>query len=977
MRPTFGQPETFQFSICNLQFAICNSPNLTLLPVSAFILLAIATASPAAIRVEAYRGQPFGIGRITIDLPQGAPSTPWSDDRFAIEGEQDRVIYPVIENAPVRRLLRRFLEIETPWRVTFFFMFRGDEPLLMTVYTPAAERFTIQPRENPGKYRDLVDQWWDATASRYQAVYRQAEYPVVVENFLTATWARRLAREMPEPGTFLLRSRETGGTWIAQLTAAEAYQTAVERDLLLGRFGVAQEANLPLPVLPQRAASRERGIKASEETLPAPGSLLPANVEPIAGHVPQECFYMRFGNFTNYLWFRDFMRKWQGDLGNMIVMESVSHDNRERLQQQLALRESQIARVMGPSVINDVAVIGLDAYMRDGASMGILFHAKNIALLSRNITGGRSEAMEKNKDATETKVDIAGHEVLYLSTPDGRLRSYYATDGDYLLVARSRRLVERFYETAAGNGALAATAEFQATRTQMPLAREDTIFFYLPTEFFENLAGPQYRVELDRRLRSIGEIRSLAMARLAAKTEGRNARTVDELIAVNLLPEGFGQHPDGSQLLETDAVWRDSLRGIPGSLTPVADMQVEKITPAEAQRYAAFRRTIDSEVGRFAPVVAALKRQASPKGNEWDRITADVRLAPYSQTNLVPFTNRLGPAPKLRVAPIGGDVASVELVLSGFGEPLHAFAGLRDFRTPFMVRQGEARPALEMSQFASGYLGVWPRLHLLDTFLGSPTGPFDQSGIARNNRLFDLWLRRADDFFLFAFQREVLMEVGPQLAMVEAERPAQVRLRIDDLSNKQIATTVSGFGYSRARAATASGSRFMNSLIAQLHVSPEEARKIGEQLVGGKFVSPLGGEYELVTPSLQAGESLPGPGERKLWASTATPTANRFLLTEIPADYRMPLLDWFRGLDFDLTRNDAADALTAHAELDMVHQDVTPPAENGNGAAAGEGGLNLGGLGNLLNGLSGKKDEPKPTSDGKTSVNELPPPNRK
>ncbi|MEX2317825.1 MAG: hypothetical protein WD669_11775 [Pirellulales bacterium] len=964
MRPTSGQSQI-------LQLAFCNS-KVPAFGLSLFALLAIATTSPAAIRVEAYRGQPFGVGRVTIDLPQGAPSTPWSDDRFAIEGEQDRVLYPVIENAPVRRLLRRFLDIETPWRVTFFFMFRGDEPLSMTVHTPSPERFTIQPRDNPSKYRDLVDEWWDATTSRYQSVYRQAEYPVVVENFVTATWARRLAREMPEPGTFLLRNRETGGTWIAQLTAAEAYQTAVERDLLLGRFGVAQEANLPLPATDFRPANIKQ---RTADELPAPNRQPPAPIEPIAGRVPQECFYMRFGNFTNYLWFRDFMRKWQGDLGNMIILESVSHDNRERLQQQLALRESQIARVMGPTVINDVAVIGLDAYMRDGAAMGILFHAKNIGLLSRNITGGRSEALQKNSDATETKVDIAGHEVSYLSTPDGRLRSYYATDGDYLLVSRSRRLVERFYETAAGNGSLAATAQFQSTRTQMPLDREDTIFLYLSAEFFEHLASPPYRVELDRRLRSIGEMRSLQMARLAARTEGRDARTVDELVAADLLPAGFGQHPDGSQLQETDAGWRDSLRGMSGSLVPVADMQVDKITPAEAQRYAAFRRTIDGEVGRFAPVVAALKRQASPKGNEWDRITADVRLAPYSQTNLVQFANRLGPAPRLRVAPIGGDVASIELVLSGFGEPLHAFAGLRDFRTPFMVRQGEARPALDWSQFASGYLGVWPRLHLLDTFLGSPTSAFDRNGIARNNRLFDLWLRRADDFFLFAFQREVLMEVGPQLAMVEAERPAQVRLHVDDLSNKQIATTVSGFGYSRARAATASGSRFMNSLVAQLHVSPEEARKIGEQLVGGKFVSPLGGEYELVTPSLQAGESLPTPGERKLWASTATPTANRFLLTEIPADYRMPMLEWFRGLDFDLTRNDAADALTAHAELDMVHQDVTPPAENGNGAGgASAGGLNLGGLGDLLNGLSGKKEEAKPPADAKQSPAELPPP---
>ena len=71
--------------------------------------------------------------------------------------------------------------------------------------------------------------------------------------------------------------------------------------------------------------------------------------------------------------------------------------------------------------------------------------------------------------------------------------------------------------------------------------------------------------------------------------------------------------------------------------------------------------------------------------------------------------------------------------------------------------------------------------------------------MAPNNRLFDLWSRRLDDFFLFSFERDVLMEVGPQLAMVEPERPAQIRVQIADLSDKQIATAFSGLGYMRAQ----------------------------------------------------------------------------------------------------------------------------------------------------------------------------------
>src|SRR5262249_118230 len=156
-------------------------------------------------------------------------------------------------------------------------------------------------------------------------------------------------------------------------------------------------------------------------------------------------------------------------------------------------------------------------------------------------------------------VRIANHDVSYIHTPDGTLRSYYAVDGDFHLVTSSCTLAERFFEAGAGKNSLAASAEFADCRASMPISRDDTIFLLAPAAFFQNLAGPQYRVELDRRLRSIGEMRSLTVARLAAKAEGRDATSVNDLIAAELLPEGFGHRADGSELVQTGESFRDSL----------------------------------------------------------------------------------------------------------------------------------------------------------------------------------------------------------------------------------------------------------------------------------------------------------------------------------------------------------------------------------------------------------------------------------
>ena len=230
----------------------------------------------------------------------------------------------------------------------------------------------------------------------------------------------------------------------------------------------------------------------------------------------------------------------------MIVLQSVSHNNSERFQRQIAVGETKIARVMGPRVIRDVAIIGLDPYMRDGAAMGILFHANNGMLLGNNLNDQRQEAMAEAEGATEKTVRIADHDVSYMESPDGRLRSYYVIDGDYHLVCSSRRLVERFLETGAGSGSLGASDEFQIAREAMPLSRDDTIFLYLSAAFFENLAGPHYRMELDRRLRSIGEMRSLRLARLAARAEGSDATSIERvnrrrIAAARLWPTGRRQ----------------------------------------------------------------------------------------------------------------------------------------------------------------------------------------------------------------------------------------------------------------------------------------------------------------------------------------------------------------------------------------------------------------------------------------------------
>jgi hypothetical protein len=848
----------------------------------------------AQIRVEAFAGEPMGVGRVTIEL---APSTasPLDDDRITIDDSVGRVLYPAPSERRVRRVLRQFLRVELPRRVTYYFLFQGDEPLAIDVYSPQRQTVRITPQHDREEHDELLSDWWESYVDLYQRVHDEAEYPLEVQTYLTAMWAERLGAPMPELEGSLFREQDQGGTVVGKLLADEAYRASVLRDLMLGRLA-GDDRLVPLP---------EHEIPVA--SLPMPQDEVP--IEQLAMHVPQECFYVRFGSFENYLWFRDFTGRWQGDLGNMLLLRSVRRNLGAKISEQIALAETELARVLGPQVIADVAIVGTDPYFRHGAAMGLLFEAKNSFLLGADFRNKRSAAAKALPAAKLEDVTIAGHQVSYLSTPDGRLRSYYAVDGDFHFVTTSRRLVERFYAAGKGERPLAASADFLAARQHVPFDHPTTVFVHLSRGFLENLTSPAYRIELDRRLRSTESHHALVMAQLAAAQEGQPHGTIEELERGGFLPPQFASRPDGTSWQQDEAgAWFESGRGYPGQFLPIADNLPTECSEAEHERYRRFAADVRQEVGGLVPLTSTVVRRPGTAEGE-EVIDLDVRLAPYSATRLASWARQLGPVSPRRVAPIAGDIASGQVELDGplgGGEPVHLFGGIRDGRVPLAISGGSLTVATSLPEALEGYVGAWPRPGFLERLLGRPSGPLDPEGFGRTGGLIELWTRRADDFLLFSFKRHVLEDVGSQLAIIDNPSSAQAHFFLADLAGTQYQQVANAYGYARTRQTSASGSRFMNSLSEQLHVPREDALTLANEFAGGEWVCPLGGEYVLVEI----------PGGVQAWTSTAAGPQNQFALTEIPPDFRLPLLDWFRGMTADVVRGND-DSLNLHVAVEM------------------------------------------------------------
>jgi hypothetical protein len=873
-------------------------------------LVVALSGAPASAQVriaaEAAAGSPLGVGRVVLLLPENQTPEPLGFDGLGLSEKQGRALYPATHSGRLAGLARNLLD-DTPLltggpvrqeirgilrevlgqapRTTIYFLFHGDGPLELSVHGRRTHAVTVQPRGDARLHQKLLADWWDAYTARPGLLEQKPDYPPVVENYLRATLARRLNLRLP-----LREQTDSPKDMLAHevglLLESESLRLALGQNRLLMLHELGQPSDQPLGEPPPAAAL----------DLPEP----PADVavEPIALRVPEECFYVRFGSFANFLWVQDTLARFRGDLGNLVAARGLDHGLAGRIERQLVLKTTEMSRLLGPAVVADAALVGTDTFFYEGAAFGVLLQARSNTALSADILRQRLERKLAG-GVEETTLKIAGRDVAYLASPDGRVRSYYATSGDYHFVTTSRALVERFLEVASseGAGSLGRGAEFRHARSLLPLERKDTVWAFFGDAFFRNLSSPRYRTEMIRRLQAAVDVELVELARLAAAAEGKPSGSIEELIAGALLPPDFGPRPDRSEAVLDGGEVYDRLRGRRGAFVPVPDVPLESVTQAEAAEYRRFAEFYAREWGHMDPTVVALRREAMPGRRE--RVTLDVRLSPLAAKHFEILSQWAGPPSSRRVAPIEGDAARIELAMPD----QYVFAGLRDVRPPLELAGSSGAIWSRPRDWLVGYVGTTGELGIL-SLLASPL--VFPPGIAGELSIQVLAERRqAGEFTVFSLHPEMLAQVAPQLKFVETERAAQLRAEVADLSEAGVAPWINQWGYRRSRETTLGNLRLLHAVREQLRVPPETALAAAESLLDAKLVCPLGGQYAY-RPERPGG-----------WTSVALENDPSSPLRgpTAPPGYVAPPLDWFRGLSLEATMTRAT--LTLHAEVVM------------------------------------------------------------
>lgn len=894
------------------------------------LLMAVLTQNSFAQQVSAIAGEPWGVARMVVPFQRADFGDPVDSEAFSISDPHGRIFYPVFKPRRFLPLLQSLLGADTvtpPQELEVYFLFRGNSPLEVTVETPTPQKFQVTPRPyRDGPHRSMTNQWWRT----YNEVARQrtdsSDHSPVLETYLSMMLSDRLRLAPPPLSERSLQDRS-------------ALEPSQSLSLLMGTEKV-HDAMLKAIMNNELAPQGELGpvVRPIQwDPLATPQPKADVEIEPMAHYVPEECFYVRFGSLNNYLWLNKLLERNGGDLSRMISNRRVAFHLNEVVQRQLALKQSELAEIFGDKVVQDVALIGRDTYTREGAALGMLFHAKQSPLLANDINKNRQDALKKfqREGATLETVQIAGREVSYLSTPDNTLRSFYVTRGDFHLVTTSKAIIERFLTLENTSTSLANSREFRYARGLMPVSRDDTVFVYLSSQFFRGLYSPQYRVEIRRRLQSVIEMELQQMATAAATNEGYDDTSVEGLIAAGFLPPNFGKRADGSHTIISNDTLGDSIRGGRGHFVPIPDMDIVGMTPQETTDFNRLRQFHMTEWRQMNPILVGINRfKLNDEGLE--RIAIDARVSPFQRSNYNQFLSFLGPPLPTHIATTPQDVVAFQAVLDGrfSGGATHYAVAVQDLPFPLeqFANQGFFN-TLRMIQATPGYLTAFPKPGLIDQipFIGPAAAP-DIYGYSQLP--FGLLRREYNGFSTLSFHPEILADVTPNLAIVEDSHPAQVRIHVGDISNAQITPLANGLAQSVSKRGSLANAAFFQEVTNQFGLPENEAKAFADQLLNLEFIDPLGGEFIYEVDDAGVGR----------WVSTAWNQDGK--------DFQANVMDWFRGLEARLNVDE--NLIEFHAQIDMQNEKPQQGLKLP--------GFNLFDLGGAFGGSKKKETEEKPKS---------------
>ena len=244
-----------------------------------------------------------------------------------------------------------------------------------------------------------------------------------------------------------------------------------------------------------------------------------------------------------------------------------------RYQRQLGLELNELSKRFGAQVVDQVAFTGSDPFLRVGADVAVLLHAKQPALLASYLTLKQQALIQAGAVASNgTLGKLAWRAAV---SADRALSCYVLNDGDITVIANSLAQLEAYAAVrSGGRPALATAPELAFFRRRYVADANELALAVVSDATIRRWCSARWRIGDSRRTRAQAVMTSMQAEWIAA---GCLATWTPADAPADL----------GTITIGANGV-RSSVYGSLAFMTPIAELDLAKVTAAEAESFKRF-----------------------------------------------------------------------------------------------------------------------------------------------------------------------------------------------------------------------------------------------------------------------------------------------------------------------------------------------------------------------------------------------------
>ncbi|MCH7728334.1 MAG: hypothetical protein IH991_17930, partial [Planctomycetes bacterium] len=327
-----------------------------------------------------------------------------------------------------------------------------------------------------------------------------------------------------------------------------------------------------------------KGITVKEFDWAALTKGIDPKLDPLASLIPDDQHALFFSSYVSLAALASEAAAQGGSVLEVGEPRAESAYVRQRYRRQLCLSlEGAAQRILGPRLINTVALTGGDPYLRTGADVAVLFEPKTTTeALLRALQAQVLLAAAKHDDVKTVSDTMDGVDYTSVRTPDRSVCSYVAAVKDTVVVTNSPAQLKRLIAISKSpKESLAALPEYKYFRNRYPMGdANESALLVISDKTIRRWCGPRWRIASSRRTRA------------AAVTGELQAERLDQLVTGKAEPGLIVSKrplPDAGRFRLTPSGVNSTVYGTLAFQTPIIELKFDRVTQQEADFYKRWR----------------------------------------------------------------------------------------------------------------------------------------------------------------------------------------------------------------------------------------------------------------------------------------------------------------------------------------------------------------------------------------------------